>query len=73
MRPALEEIKKLEAFISGTLPEESQQETEIRLLWDQELQQKLALQQITYRALREAGREQLRQELKLIHARLYPS
>ncbi|GEO04838.1 hypothetical protein AAE02nite_25020 [Adhaeribacter aerolatus] len=73
MRPALEEIKTLEAFIAGALPEENRQEIEIRLLWDQDLQQKLGLQQIAYRSLREAGRAQLRQELKSIHARLFPA
>jgi hypothetical protein len=71
MRPALAEIKTLEDFISGTLPEENRQEVEIRLLWDQDFQQQAALQKLAYRALREAGREQLRRELKAIHVSLF--
>lgn len=71
MRPALEEIKILEAFVNGSLPEEESQELEIRLLWDEYFKQKLQLQQLAYRAIQDAGRQQLRQELKAIHTRLF--
>ncbi|KAA5548614.1 hypothetical protein [Adhaeribacter rhizoryzae] len=71
MRPALEEIKTLEAFVNGSLPEEESQELEIRLLWDEYFKQKFQLQQLAYRAIQDAGRQQLRQELKAIHTRLF--
>ncbi|MGV3589012.1 MAG: hypothetical protein ACO1OF_18555 [Adhaeribacter sp.] len=73
MRPALEEIKTLEAFVNGRLPAEERQEVEIRLLWDEYFKQKLQLQQLAYRAVQDAGRQQLRQELKNIHSRLFSS
>ena len=61
----------LEALLGGQLHEEQELELEIQLLWDQELQQKVARQQVSYRAIQEAGRKQLRQELQLIHRRLF--
>ena len=71
MRPQLEEIRLLEAYVQGTLSEEQRIESEIRLLWDQEWQGQLAAQQLAYRALHLAGRGQLRRELNAIHARLF--
>ena len=71
MRPELENIKLLEAYITGTLPEEQAIDTEIRLLWDGQWQQNLAAQRVSYEALREAGRQQLRLELKAVHTRLF--
>lgn len=71
MRPALEETKLLEDYINGHLDEERQLEMEICLLWDQELKSKLYLQRQAYRALREVGRQQLRQQLRAIHTRLF--
>lgn len=71
MRPELEEIKLLESFLGGRLAEEEELEVEIRLLWDQHWQQKVAQQQLAYRAIREAGRQQLRLELHAIHRKLY--
>ncbi len=73
MRPALAELETLEAYTAGTLPPESRQDVEIRLLWNQTYKQSLALQQLAYRALQEAGRQRLRGELKAIHNRLFPS
>ncbi len=61
----------LEALLGGQLQEEQEQELEIQLLWDQALQQKVALQQVAYQAIQEAGRKQLRQELQSIHRRLF--
>jgi len=71
MRPALEEAKTLEAYINNTLAEEKTIEVEIQLLWDQPFKNKLALQHIAYQALRAAGQQQLRHELKAIHTRLF--
>ena len=71
MRPELEEIQKLEAFLNGRLEEEQELEIEIRMLWDQEWKQQVALQQLSYQAIREAGRERLRHELQAIHYRLF--
>ena len=71
MRPELEEIQLLEHYLSGRLGEEQEQELEIRLLWDQEWQQQVAQQQLAYRAIREAGRQQLRHELQAIHQKLF--
>jgi hypothetical protein len=71
MRPELEEIQVLEAYLHHTLDEEKRLEVEIRLLWDEEWQQKLALQKSAYLALRQAGRQQLRQEIQAIHTRLF--
>ena len=73
MRPALAELETLEAYISGTLPADKGQDVEIKLLWDQEYRQSLALQQLAYQALHAAGRAQLRNEIKAIHARLFPA
>ena len=73
MRPALEEIKTLEAFLNNSLPEEESQELEIRFLWDEGLEKNLQLQQLAYRSVQDAGRQQLRQELKAIHTRLFSS
>ena len=71
MRPELEELQLLEHFLGGRLPAEKEQEMEIRLLWDQEWQQQVAQQQLAYHAIRAAGREQLRQEIRAIHQKLF--
>ncbi|RDC64219.1 hypothetical protein [Adhaeribacter pallidiroseus] len=71
MRPELEDIKQLEDLVNGSLPEEQAQDLEIRLLWDQSWQLALRQQQVAYQAIRAAGRQQLRAELKSIHARLF--
>lgn len=71
MRPELEELKTLEAFLHGKLPGEQEQDIEIRLLWDQPWQQQVAAQQLAYKAVHDAGRNQLRQELQAIHQRLF--
>jgi hypothetical protein len=71
MRPALAELETLEAYISGTLPADREQDVEIKLLWDQDYKQSFVLQKLAYQALKAAGRAQLREELKAIHARLF--
>lgn len=71
MRAELEEIKHLEAFLQGKLPKEEELSIEIRMLWDQAYKQQVTQQQLSYQAIREAGRKQLRQELQTIHKRLF--
>ncbi|MFD1143164.1 hypothetical protein ACFQ4C_18700 [Larkinella insperata] len=71
MRPELEEVQLLEAYLQGSLSEEQQLEVSVRLLWDQDWQQKLAAQKRAYQALRLAGRQQLRHELDFIYVRLF--
>ena len=71
MRPELEEIRLLEDYLHDNLPEEQHQHVSVRLLWDWVWQRNLAAQQTAYRALKLAGRRQLRQELESIHARLF--
>jgi hypothetical protein len=71
MRPQLEIIQLLDNYLHQRLPEAERQAVEVRLLWDQDWQQQLAAQQLTYRALRLAGRKQLREELNTIHTRLF--
>ncbi len=71
MRPELETMQRLEGYLHGNLNEEERVEVEVRLLWDREWQENLAAQQTAYQALRVAGRQRLRQQLQLIHARLF--
>ncbi|MDJ1501660.1 hypothetical protein [Xanthocytophaga agilis] len=71
MRPELEEVKLLEEYVQERLTEDQQQNTSIRLLWDKVWQHKLIAQKTAYKALRLAGRQQLRSELESIHSRLF--
>ncbi len=71
MRPELEEMQTLENYLQGSLPRKKHREISIRLLWDRIWQRNLADQKTAYRALKLAGREQLRQELNAIHNRLF--
>jgi anti-sigma factor RsiW len=71
MRPELETMQRLESYLRGSLDEDQRVEVEVRLLWDREWQDNLAAQQTAYRALREAGRQRLRQQLRTIHTRLF--
>jgi len=71
MRPQLEEIRLLEDFLNGRLPESQRMEVEVRLLWDRNWQNALANQQKAYQVLQLAGRQQLRRELKAIHTQLF--
>ncbi len=71
MRPELEEVAYIDAYLHGRLPEEEQMSVEIRMLWDQAWKQKVEQQQMAYKALRQAGRQQLRLELNAIHNRLF--
>lgn len=71
MRPQLEDIQVLEAYLHNKLGDQKRMEVEIRLLWDEDWKQKLALQKSAYMALRQAGRQKLRHELHIIHVRLF--
>jgi hypothetical protein len=71
MRPELETMRRLEGYLHSNLNEEERVKVEVRLLWDREWQENLAAQQTAYQALRVAGRQRLRQQLQLIHARLF--
>jgi hypothetical protein len=71
MRPELERLHLIEQqLLNGpaALPAE---EWQLRELFDGELAADTAAQQQLYRSLRHAGRQQLRHELRQIHARLY--
>jgi hypothetical protein len=71
MRPQLQELAYIDAYLHGSLPEEAQMEAEIRMLWDQEWKCNVQQQQLAYQGLRQAGRQQLRRELNAIHDRLF--
>jgi hypothetical protein len=71
MRPELEDMQLLEAYLHNKLDNQRRIEVEIRLLWDIECQSKLASQKRAYQALRQAGRQQLRSELQEIHFKLF--
>jgi hypothetical protein len=71
MRPELERLQLIEQQLldgPAALPAET---WNVRLLVDSELAADAQMQQQLYHGLRLAGRQQLRQELRLIHARLY--
>ncbi|GAB3282318.1 hypothetical protein GCM10027347_58530 [Larkinella harenae] len=69
MRPELEEVQLLEAYLQGSLPEDQRIDVSVRLLWNRDWQQNVAAQKLAYQALRLAGRQQLRQELDAIYIR----
>lgn len=71
MRPLLDEVQQLEDYLNGQLLEDQQLDVAVRLLWDQDLQQKMARQKLAYKALHLFGRRQLLAELQAIHVRLF--
>ena len=71
MRPELERLALIEQQLlpgPSALPAD---EWRLRLLLDGELQADTGAQQQLYHGLRRAGRQQLRRELRQIHARLH--
>lgn len=72
MRPVLEHLRLLERHLRGqpTLAETAA--WQLRLHQEPKLAAETAELRQLYAGLREAGRQQLRQELAAIHARLYP-
>jgi hypothetical protein len=71
MRPELKEIQLLEGYVQGSLNEAQRVDAEVRLLWDRDWQANLVAQQKAYAAIRETGRQRLRQEMRAIHVRLF--
>ena len=71
MRPDLERLQLIEQQLlngSAALPAA---DWHLRQLLDSELTTDAAAQQQLYHGLRQAGRQQLRRELRQIHTRLY--
>ena len=71
MRPALERLHLIEQQLLRTPAALPAADWQLRQLFDGELAADAAAQQQLYYGLRRAGRQQLRQELRQLHARLY--
>ncbi|MBH8570450.1 hypothetical protein KB206_16270 [Microvirga sp. STS02] len=71
MRPELERLQLIEQQILNTPSALPAEDWTVRLLVDGELAADAETQQQLYHGLRLAGRQQLRQELRQIHAQLY--
>lgn len=71
MRPELERLHLIEQQLLNTPAALPAEDWHLRQLLDGELAADAAVQQQLYHGLRLAGRQQLRQELRQIHARLY--
>lgn len=71
MRPELERLRLIEQQLLNTPAALPAEDWHLRQLLDGELAADAAVQQQLYHGLRLAGRQQLRQELRQIHARLY--
>ena len=71
MRPALERLHFIEQQLLNGPAALPTADWHLRQLFDGELAADTAAQQQLYHALRQAGRRQLRLELRQIHARLY--
>ena len=71
MRPELERLHLIEQQLLNTPAALPAEDWHLRQLLDGELAADAAVQQHLYHGLRLAGRKQLRQELRQIHARLY--
>jgi hypothetical protein len=71
MRPELERLQLIEQQLLNTPTALPAEDWNVRLLVDGELAADTLTQQQLYHSLRLAGRQQLRQELRLIHERLH--
>lgn len=71
MRPALERLHLIEQQLLNGPAALPAADWTLRQLFDGELAADAAAQQQLYHGLRRAGRQQLRHELRQIHARLY--
>ena len=71
MRPELERLHLIEQQLLNTPAALSAEDWRLRQLFDSELADDTEAQQQLYHGLRQAGRQQLRQELHQIHVRLY--
>ncbi|MBX0291666.1 hypothetical protein K3G63_14540 [Hymenobacter sp. HSC-4F20] len=70
MRPTLEYLRQLERHLLGQHTAAEAEAWRVRQLLDSELAADADTQQLLYQGLQVAGRQQLRRELELIHARL---
>ena len=70
MRPALERLRRIESHLLSPPSAAEAAHWHARQLLDPELATDTEIQRQLYQALHQAGRQQLRQELHLIHARL---
>ena len=71
MRPELERLYLIEQQLLNTPAALPAGDWHLHQLLDGELAADTAAQQQLYHGLRQAGRQQLRQELRTIHARLH--
>ncbi|MGI4871155.1 MAG: hypothetical protein ACRYFX_08260 [Janthinobacterium lividum] len=72
MRPELEHLRLIEHQLLRSAAALPAEEWHLRQLLDGELAADAEAQQQLYDGLRLAGRRQLRQELRQLHAHLYP-
>lgn len=70
MRKSLRDIKDLEAYLEGRLPQAEQQRLQTALLVSPTLYEELVAQKRAYQLIRERGRQQLKNELEQIHVAL---
>lgn len=73
MRPELDRLHLIEQQLLQTPAALPADEWRLRLLFDCELAAEADLQQQLYHGLHQAGRQQLKRELRAIHAQLYNS
>lgn len=72
MRPELTRLQRIEQHLLGPAPTaEAAAAWQLHTLLDPELTADAETQQRLYQGLRQAGRQQLRQELQTIHHQLY--
>lgn len=70
MRPALDRLHQIEQHLLGQPTAAARAQWQVQQLTDPELAADTDAQRQLYEALRQAGRQQLRRELDIIHARL---
>ena len=70
MRKSLRDIQSIERHLSGDLPELERHTFQQRLCTEPELWEQVERQRVAYRLIRRYGREQLRNELQVLHRRL---
>ena len=71
MRPGLERLHLIEQQLLNTPAALPAEDWHLRRLLDGDLAADTEAQQQLYHGLRQAGRQQLRRELRLMHGRLY--
>ena len=71
MRPALERLRRIEHYLLSPPTAAAAADWRVQKLMDSTLAADTDAQRRLYQALHQAGRQQLRRELDLIHARLH--